>query len=58
MTEHNDYSGYSRGDLFVEKAKFRDLKEEALESGQCSLLQFAAMAFKAEELMKSKKVRG
>ena len=41
----------------MEKAKFRDLKEEALESGHCSLTQFDAMVFKAEELMKCKKVK-
>ena len=55
---HNDYSGYSRDDLFVANAKFRDLKEEAIESGLCSPAQFAAMVLKAEELMKSEKIKG
>ena len=56
-SQHNDYSGYSRDELFVEKPKYRDMKEEAIESGHCSLSQFAAMVFKAEELMKSFKVK-
>ena len=58
VLNHNDYSGYSRDELFVEKAKFRDLREEAVESGHCSLAQFAAMVVKAKELMKTIKVKG
>ena len=42
----------------MEKAKYRDLKEEAVESGHCSPAKFARMALKALELMKSIKVKG
>ena len=56
--DHNDYSGYSRDDLYIEQAKFRDLREEALESGHCALDHFDEMTFKAEELMKTMKVKG
>ena len=57
LNQHN-YSGYSRDELFVENAKYQDLKEEALESGHCTLAQFSNMIFKAMELMKSKKLKG
>merc|ERR1719242_1953077 len=53
----NDYSGHDREDLYIPRGKYDNLKDEALNTGHCSLGQFKTMQFKAKGLMDSEKIR-
>lgn len=53
----HDYSGYTRDDMYIEKPKWKDLREEAINSGHCTVSQFKQMVFKADNYMNSKRVK-
>eukprot|EP01084_Bolivina_argentea_P316372 548370_1 len=53
-----DYSGFSKNQLFIEKGKYHNLKEEALNSGYCSLPVFSKKVdVKSRELFHSTAVK-
>eukprot|EP01084_Bolivina_argentea_P065250 118944_1 len=46
----NDYSGINKDELYIENSKYKDIKEEAINSGYCMLEQFMTKV-----VLKSKK---
>ena len=58
MLQTNSYSGHAVCDLFVDGARWRNLKEEAVESGHCSLAEFEDLVvLKAAEYAHTDRVK-
>ncbi len=54
----NDYSGYNRNDLYISSGKYKNLKEEAINSGYCPLKMFKEkVLLKAYEYIKTTTVK-
>jgi len=54
----NAYSGYAVSDLYIDGPRWSTLKEEAIESGHCTLHAFSnIVVFKTEEYLKTDRIR-